>query len=93
MLHIDDFEFLAWMREVIFFPDDLLAQLERLGMGAAEAFLISRSDAVRRADIVMLYHDSFRHQPEMFERLLADCYEQHARAVAHIRKVLPDRSS
>lgn len=76
---LENFEFLAWLRLVAFFRDDLCNQLVRLGMDEADAFITSRYDAVKQADVVLFYQEWGRDNPEMFRKFIEDCWHQYNR--------------
>lgn len=76
-----DFEFLAWLRLTAFFRDNLYADLVRLGADESDAFFWARSDAVKQADIVKLYQDYGRSDPELFERFIKDRWDCYKRIV------------
>jgi hypothetical protein len=80
LIAVADFEFLAWMRLVMFFRDDLFRQLVRLGMDEGQAFFVVRSEAVRKADVVQFYHDYGRTDPQFFERFLQECWDMYRKA-------------
>jgi hypothetical protein len=70
-----EFEFLSWLTATLFFPDDLRKELVGLGMDDAQAWMVSRSEAVKKTNLVSLYEDHFRGDEAdeaVFNRLIAE---------------------
>jgi hypothetical protein len=73
-----DFNFLAWLAQTAFFPNDLRKELTALGLDAGEIFLIVHSDAVRTANPVQLFQDYGRNS-EWFMRWINQHQETYDR--------------
>jgi hypothetical protein len=70
-----EFEFLSWLTATLFFPEDLRKELVGLGMNDAQAWMVSRSEAVKKTNLVSLYEDHFRGDEAdeaIFNRLIAE---------------------